>query len=318
VVAPQTANLSTELAGRIDTVGFAPGAKVTKGQLLLALDTSEESARLRAAKADQEIAKLGFDRAERLVKRGAGSLEDRDRARAQFAAAKANAETLQAIINKKRIMAPFDATTSLHQLEPGQYLAANTNVAQLVGANGQVWIDFSLPQQQANSVAGDFVRVIQNNNSIGQAKIIGRDATVEQNSRSLKFRAQFEQSAALYPGMLVSIDVSVGDLESVIAVPATAIRRSALGTVVYVIGSAPASPSDSKKSGDSESEALRAQRRSVTVGERIDFDPTTQQQLVVVETGLEAGERIAANGAFKLRDGIKVNLLEQRPAGTGE
>ena len=322
-VAPQSAELRNELPGRIVNVGFKSGAKVKKGQLLLGLDTAEESARLRAAKADQEIARLGFDRAERLVKRGAGSIEDRDRAQAQFEAAKAAAETIEAIIDKKRIRAPFDATTSLHQLEVGQYLAANTNLASLVGANldganNEVWIDFALPQHQASSIAGEWVEIIHNNQPLGRARIVARDATVDQNSRSLKFRALLAPSAPIFPGMLVSIDVSLGEKQSVVAVPATAIRRNALGTIVYVIARAPAGTKDQQKSGNFETEALRAQRRSVTVGQRLEFDPTIQQQLVVIEDGLKAGERIAANGAFKLRDGIRVNLLEQPPARIGE
>ena len=116
----------------------------------------------------------------------------------------------------------------------------------------------------------------------------------------------------------MSIDVSLGEKQSVVAVPATAIRRNALGTIVYVIARAPAGTKDQQKSGNFETEALRAQRRSVTVGQRLEFDPTIQQQLVVIEDGLKAGERIAANGAFKLRDGIRVNLLEQPPARIGE
>lgn len=326
VVAPQTANLTNELPGRINEVGFAPGARVSKGQLLLALDTSEEAARLRAAEAAQEIARLGFDRSQRMVVSGAGSVEGRDQARAEFDAAQANTQTLQAIIGKKRIKAPFDATTSLHTLEVGQYLASNTTVAQLVGTGGQTWIDFALPQQQANSVAGEFVQVSRGGTPIGQAKIIARDAAIDANSRNLSFRTSLETDPSagyLYPGTLVSVDVSIGELQNVVAVPATAIRRSTLGTVVYVVGTNDNASDASDASEDTdnnatESQETRAQRRSVIVGSSIDFDPITQQQMVVIKSGLVVGERIAANGAFKLRDGIKVNLLERQPAGDGE
>ena len=316
VVALQAADVTNELAGRIVEVGFAPGAKVSKGQLLLALDTTEEAARLRAARADQEIAELGFDRSESLMKRGVGSAQDRDTTRAQFASASANAETLQAIIDKKQITAPFDATTSLHRLEVGQYLAANTTVARLVGINEQTWIDFALPQQEANSISGDSVEVLEGTTVVGKARLIGQDAAINSDSRNLSFRALLDSDPEkrLYPGELVSVRVALGELLNVVAVPATAVRKDALGAVVYVIATGPASKDDAKKSGNAETEALRAHRRSVTVGDNIDFDPTTQQQFVVIESGLEPGERIAANGAFKLRDGIKVNLLEQGPS----
>jgi len=214
VIAPQTANVSNELPGRITEVGFAPGAQVTKGQLLIALDTSEENARLLAAQADEEIARLGFDRASRLVERGAGSREDRDRARAQHEAAKANTQTLRAIIGKKRVVAPFDALTSLHTLERGQYLAANTTVASLVGTGGQAWIDFALPQQLANSVVGESVTVVQQDRLLGQARIIARDAAINPQSRNLRMRAVID--ADLLPGTLLSVDVAVGAQENVV------------------------------------------------------------------------------------------------------
>lgn len=324
VIAPQSANLSNELAGRIVSVGFAPGAAVTQGQLLIALDTSEEAARLKASKAAQEIARLGFDRANRLVDRGAGSAEDRDRARAEYDGASANVQTLEAVIAKKRIRAPFDATTSLHTLEPGQYLAADSNLTMLVGTNKGSWIDFALPQHQAGSLAGDVVTIVQGDKTIGPAKIIGRDAAVNSASRSLSFRALLDELAEPdeqttgnlrpLPGTLVSVEVALGPRQNVVAVPATAIRRNSLGANVYIVDD------DSTQSSqtNTESTVTRAIRRPVIVGSTLDFDPTTQQQMVVINSGLAAGERIAANGAFKLRDGMRLNILTRSPTGLGE
>lgn len=323
VVAPQSATLSNELAGRIVSVGFAPGAAVTKGQLLLALDTSEETAQLKAAKAAQEIARLGFDRASRLVTRGAGSVEERDSARAAYDGASAQVESLEAVIAKKRITAPFDANSSLHKLEAGQYLAANSTLAMLVGANTSIWIDFALPQNQASPVIGDMVTILQGNKEIGQAQIIGRDAAVNANSRNLSFRALLDSTTSPslpLPGTLVSVDVAIGELQTVVAVPMTAIRRNALGSSVYVVGRGTVigGNAGSEYPIDAEANALRAQRRPVTVGNTIDFDPTTQQQMVAIQGGLSAGERIAANGAFKLRDSMRVNVLNGGPSGLGE
>lgn len=322
VVATQSANLSNELAGRIVEVGFKPGATVTQGQLLLALDTSEEVGQLKALQAAREIARLGFDRASRLVKRGAGSEEDRDRARAEYDGASANVERLQALIAKKQILAPFDATTSLHTLEVGQYLAANSTLAMLVGRNEALWVDFSLPQQRAAKVTAERVTILQGEQKIGEAEIIGRDAAVNSSSRNLSFRALLavpDDTLVPLPGTLVSVEVAVGDPQSVVAVPATAIRRNSLGANVYVVDSnAKPNSAHSNSAINAETDTIRARRRSVTTGSAIDFDPTTQQQIIVIESGLAAGERVVANGAFKLRDGMRLNVLAGGPAGLGE
>ena len=99
-----------------------------------------------------------------------------------------------------------------------------------------------------------------------------------------------------------------------VAVPATAIRRNSLGANVYVVDG----NSQSNARIGTERAVTRAARRPVTLGSTLDFDPTTQQQMVVIESGLAAGERIAANGAFKLRDGMRLNILTGGPAGLGE
>ena len=75
VVATQSATLRNELQGRIVDVGFAPGARVEAGQVLLRLDVSQEQAQLAEARADLQIARLALERAQRLVRSGAGSVE---------------------------------------------------------------------------------------------------------------------------------------------------------------------------------------------------------------------------------------------------
>ena len=75
VRAIQTVDVSTELAGRIVEVGFAPGASVSQGQLLVRLDTSEERAQRAAAEAAAELARLALSRNERLMRSGAAAEE---------------------------------------------------------------------------------------------------------------------------------------------------------------------------------------------------------------------------------------------------
>ena len=131
VVSPRAVDLSSELAGRIVEVAFAPGAAVERGQVLVRLDTSEEQAQLAAARAEAELARLALSRNERLMRSGAAAEEARDTARAQYDAAMAAVQRLQAIIDKKTLRAPFDALAGLHELEVGQYLDKGAVIARL-------------------------------------------------------------------------------------------------------------------------------------------------------------------------------------------
>lgn len=303
-VAIRAVEVSNELEGHIVEVGFAAGATVAAGQVLVRLDTSEERAQLAAARADAELARLALQRNQKLIRSGAAAEEARDRSKAQFDAANADVDRLLAIIDKKTLRAPFAAWASLHELEPGQYLASATNIARLIGIDEQIWIDFTLPQQQARIAAGETIAVTANGQSFS-AEIIARDAFVNDQSRNVRYRAIADnQEFALFPGSLVTVAVPVGTEQIATLVPMTAVRRDAFGANVYVLRPA----EEGARAPD------RAEKRAVTLGPQ-------RGALVVVTSGLHPGERVAANGAFKLRDralvrSVKMDPMELGRAGT--
>lgn len=304
VVPTRSAELRAELAGRIARVGFEPGSRVTAGQLLLALDTTQEVAQLAEAEATREIARLALARAERLVKSGAGSVEARDQANAQFEAAAARARALSATIEKKTLRAPFEGVASLHQLEPGQYLAAGSLIATLVGGGEKLWVDFALPQSHSATAVGTTVEIIAEDLDVAplNAIVLARDPSVQAASRNLRLRAEIAAPPGqLMPGMLVKVHVPMGKPRTLVSVPAQAVRRDSLGASVYVLR-------DVDENGVKK---LRASRRSVQVANT--GLPGDADQFVI-EEGLAAGERIAASGAFKLRDGSLVQIVESDPA----
>ena len=294
VVARRSAILRNELKGNIAEVNFAPGAKVTAGSVLIKLDTQQEQAQLAEAQAEQKIAQLALDRAKRLLKTGAGSVEARDQARAQTEAARARVRGLKALIEKKTLTAPFDAIAGLHQLEPGQFLDAGSEITELVSTAQRAWVDFAVPQEHADLQVGQLVEIVTNQR-IAPAKVSARDAAVSTRSRNLTLRAELDQVAAhLLPGMLVQVRIPLGDAQSVTVVPATAVRRDAFGASVYVL-------EEVEEAGQ---QKTRARKQAVTL--TMVRDPDQSQDWVVVTDGLVAGEKIAGIGAFKLFDGALV------------
>jgi len=291
LVAIQSVDLSNELAGRITEVGFAPGAAVSAGQVLVKLDTSEERAQLAAARAELEIARLDLSRNQRLIASGAAAQDARDRAKARFDGAAAAIDGLQAVIDKRTLRAPFDARAGLHVLEKGQYLDKASFVVRLIGVNDNIWVDFTLPQQQALSVEGTEIRVRINESAPSlSASIIGQDVFVNAMSRNVRFRAIADNTLlGLQPGSLLHVDVPVGKVRNATLVPDISVRRDSFGASVYVL-----KPAESGARAE-----YRAEKRLVEPGaQRGDY-------LVIIK-GLQVGERIASVGAFKLRDGILV------------
>ncbi len=292
IVAPQDVELSNELAGRVVEVGFKPGDSVDAGQLLVRFDTSEERARLEAATAQAELARLVLDRNKKLLKTGSAAKESYDQAVAQRNAALAEERALQAVIAKKTLRAPFAAAAGLHELEAGQYLDAATVITRLVGTDKGVWLDFTLPQQKANLEKGKIVQVVAPGllQQPIDATIIARNAWVDRQSRNVRYRALITAAGALSPGAIVTVNVPTGPPRRVLRVPETAVRYDSFGASVYVLE--PAEPDAAAKE--------RVSRRAVTLGPQ-------ENKTVIIISGLEADERIAANGSFKLRDGVLVS-----------
>ena len=284
VVAPQAMELRNELEGKIAAVPAAAGARVKQGDVLLQLDVSEESAKLKAALARVELADLDLRRARKLYTQKTVSEEQVDKAQADYDIAQADAQALQALIDKKTLRAPFDAFIGLHSLEPGEYLQANSLIATLVGINSFVWIDFSLPLEQAVLTPGAMLDVWseRENRLLGQAVVIARDAAVSSSSRTLRFRARLQSETLPLPNAVVKLRVPL--TESVeFVVPATAVLSDAMGDYVYLLDA------------DSSGKGYRARRQGVSVSK------VTEQQAMIRE-GLKAGDLVAAEGAFKLRN----------------
>src|SRR5574338_1381714 len=68
LVALRGVTLSAEVTGTVREIGFENGGLVKKGQLIVRLDTSAESAQLQSAIADAALAKQTLERAESLRK----------------------------------------------------------------------------------------------------------------------------------------------------------------------------------------------------------------------------------------------------------
>jgi RND family efflux transporter MFP subunit len=310
VVAPQQVALRNEVAGTITEVDFEPGTVVKKGQVLIQLGVSEEYAQLQSAVARTELARTTKKRIAKLHDSKTISQDQYDRAVAEWKVAVADKAIIKASIAKKTIRAPFDATAGLHQFERGQYLEKNTLITTLVGVQSFVWVDFSLPQVYAGLSADArvtieplFSRNKDSSNSVDwssvQAKVIGRESIMTRESRSLYYRARLNKSDSdLLPNAVVNVKVSVTEPQSKLAVPAIAVLHSSTGPYVFILDVGSQASSDA--GGPS---AYRARRQPVTLGE-------SQGDLMIIDSGLELGQRVATAGAFKLRNGVLSYVAE--------
>lgn len=294
-VMPQTLELHTEIEGRLVSVNFESGSIVEKGQLLLQLNISEEIARQQAAQASAKLAKLDVERMGKLRSNKTVSEERFDQAKAQYDIAIAEISAQQAIIDKKTLRSPFKAYAGIHDFEVGEYLEANAFVTNLVGISDSVWVDFTLPLTHADVRLGTEVDVtaLGARDDVLMATIVAKDSIMSADSRNLRFRARLKFQQDFHHNQVVNVSVPVEDVQMRTRVPRTSVLHDSLGDYVYVL--------EAEASGKS----YRAKRQSVIAG------PEDEQYRSIM-SGLDAGVEVAANGAFKLRDGLLVYVTERQ------
>jgi membrane fusion protein (multidrug efflux system) len=280
--------LENEEAGTVRRVSLRPGQIVEPGALLVALDVSVEQAELRALEARAKLADTTLERSERLLESGSIAREPVDQARAERDVAQAQAARVRAIIARKTIVAPFRARVGLTDIHPGQYLNQGTELTTLQGLSDAVHVDFAVTQSVAQAIGmGSSVEIrTEDGKQPLSARIVAIDARVDPSTRNKTLRARLEGgSNAPSPGASVRVFVPAGKAGRALAIPVSALRKGPDGDHVWVVAD--------------EAGILRARERLVTSGPALG-------ETVLVLGGLSAGERVAAAGSFKLRDGVRV------------
>lgn len=297
MVAPQRLDLRNELAGEITHVNFRSGDTVTKGQILLQLDTSVETANLAAAKARAQLAQSVYARSQNLFKSKATSKDQLDRAKADVSTSLAEVEALKRTISKKTLKSPFNGRAGLHNFEVGQLLMDNTFITTLIADHEYIWVDFKVPQFYPPLSLGTPVAVStigdQRQDAVTEGQVIAENTIINANNRSRQYRAQVPNNGNQFmANNTVIVKVPVGEPMEVMKIPALAVQQDPLGQFVFIL----------KK--DEAGKGYRASRRQVGI-------QTLGSQWAYVKSGLKPGDHIAAAGAFKLHEGLLVYTGER-------
>ncbi|HEX4824923.1 MAG TPA: efflux RND transporter periplasmic adaptor subunit [Candidatus Polarisedimenticolaceae bacterium] len=286
--------LKAELAGTVLDIAFESGAKATKGQVLVKLDTSLEEAQLKSAEAQAELARLNFERAKDLKKQGVISQSDYDASEASFRSTASQADTIRATIGKKTIRAPFSGQLGIRSVNLGQYVDAGAEIVSLNSLD-PVYVDFNLPEQQAGQLKKSLGVRITADAAPGasfEGKVTAFNPDVNASTRNVKVQATVPNaSGALRPGMFARVQVVLPESQSLLIIPQTAVLHAPYGDSVFVINDV-----KDEKSGQS---AKQVQMTTVRLGE-------TRGDFVAVTQGLKAGQTVVSSGVFKLRNGATV------------
>jgi membrane fusion protein, multidrug efflux system len=293
VTAVQGVVVSADMPGIVESISFDSGRAVKAGDVLVRLDVRQEKAQLTAAEAQRDLARLNLERIRGLKEQGVSSQSDYDGADAAAKQAEARVGEISATIGRKVIRAPFSGILGIRQVNLGQYLKGGDPVVPLQSLD-PIHVDFSVPQQKiAQARVGSGVRVTAEGPPDAEAagKITAIDSVVDETTRNVRVRATLANPKGfLRPGMFVRVGIVLPVMESVVAIPASAVRYAPYGNSVFIV-------SDLK---GPKGETYRGVRQQfVKLG-------SERGDQIAVLSGIKAGEEVVTSGAFKLRNGAAV------------
>ncbi len=288
--AVQGSILRTQDSGRVAAVNFQSGQVVEQGQVLVELDSEVEKAQLQAAQAKYKLSELTSKRQKELRAQNANSQADLDIADADLSLARAEIARLEAVIQRRQIVAPFAGTAGVRKLNVGEFVTSGTEVVD-VNSSDKFLLDFYLPQKSIGEYkVGDIVEVTLRN--IPEQMFVGNltsiNSQIDPVNRNILMQATVSNiNDQLRPGMFVDLNLIKSVPQEALLIPVTSIHYAPYGNTVYTINKTTPEP------------PFEIEAHAVTLGrKRGDF--------VEVLTGLKLAQEIIASGTFKLFPGVKV------------
>jgi len=323
LVAVHGVQVTTEVAGMVETIGFESGAEVEQGATLVQFKTDVDRARLARLEAEAEQVRRDLARIQELTQRRFASESEREQAATRVDALEAQVREQRVLIGKKRIEAPFAGILGLRYVNLGQYLEPGQAVVDLQSI-APIYADFTLPGRHYGAVGPGLpirVQVDAYPDQDFEGEISAVSPKVDPETHNFSVRGTLpNHERLLRPGMFTDVVVTLPDERRVLAVPNTAINYSPYGDVVFVIreggGAAPALPAggadDSGNPDDSAVSSARAPDQRIHRVQRV-FVTTGERRGLRVEIlkGVAPGDRVVTAGQLKLSDGARVVISDR-------
>lgn len=315
ISALNTAVVRPRVDAELRAIHFTEGQMVRAGQLLAELDPrafevqlAQAEGQLARDQAQLANARNDLTRYQDLAARDAIARQQLDTQAAlvkQLSASirigEAAVENARLMLSYTRITAPIAGQVGLRQADLGNLVrAGDTNGIVVITQTQPISVVFSVPESvlpriRARLAGKERPRVEawdrELRNRLAEGEIISTDNSIDLATGTIRIKASFDnRDGALFPNQFVNIRLQLEVLRQTLTAPATAIQRGAAGAFIYLIDGEGA-----------------VSVRPVQVGVR-DGD------WVAIDGDLRAGDRVVTDGADRLRQGARVEVITPRPA----
>ena len=281
----ESAEITPNVTEVVEKINFKDGQAVEKGDVIVVLRYSEESAQLQAARASLQEQEREIERLSGLVKSGAAAVSALDARNTQKQVAEQQIQQFQAQIADRIIRAPFDGVLGLRNISAGS-LVSPQNVITTIDDLSTMRVDFTVPEIYLGQIKPGIPVMTQSQaypDQTFEGTITEIDTRVDPTSRAVRVRAEIpNEERLLKPGMLLYVALALQKKTS-----RTIPERSLIqdGDKKFVF----------KVSQDS------VQRTEIALGRR-------KPGYVEVTEGLELGDSVAASGLQDLEDGMAIEV----------
>ena len=310
VTALNSVTVRARVDGQLMRVAFTEGQRVRAGEVLAEIDPRPFQVQLTQAEGQMakdlallKNARLDVERYAQLFAQDSIARQQLDTQRALVSQYEGTIKADQgAIDNAKlqltyaRVTAPISGRLGLRQVDVGNVVhPGDTNGIVVITQVQPISVVFTLPEDSLSHVikrsrdAGKLPVEAwdrEQKMKLASGVLQSIDNQIDTTTGTVKLKAQFaNQDESLFPNQFVNVRMLIDTLHDAVLIPTAAIQRGSQGTFVYVV-----------------KEDSSVAVRPVALG-------PAKGEITSVGRGLQAGEKVVVDGADKLREGAKVEVI---------
>jgi multidrug efflux system membrane fusion protein len=307
IAAREVVSIQPQVSGRITKIHFSDGADVRVGDVLFTIDPrpfqaqlNEAEANLAQAEAALSLAKVNFARVASVSDARAVSRQDYDAKKIAVETAEAQVKQNRAAVDSARLnleyctlRSPINGRAGQRVVDVGNVVTAHSGSLLVIQRLDPIYADFTIAENDLTSVQRNManralrveVRLPEDGAKPREGRLTFLDNSVQDGTGTVKLRATLANGdRQFWPGRFAKVRLILSTRRDAVLIPAEAPQLSAKGSFVYVV------KDDSS-----------AEQRQVKVGQR-------HGDLVVIEEGVKAGERVVVKGQLGVTPGGQVQI----------
>ena len=316
VTAASTVTVRPQVSGILKELKFKEGGMVKAGQVVAQIDPAQFEMALMQATGQRQRDEAQLENARLTLKRYQTLLGQDSIARQEVDTQAALVKQLEGTVMTDRaaegtarlnlgytkVVSPISGRAGLKVVDIGNLVStSDAGGVVVVTQLSPIDVQFSVPQDKVQTIqerpnAGSALAALAldrtRTHTLDKGSLSALDNQVDVQTGTVRAKARYaNDKMALFPSQFVNVRLELGNITGAVLVPVTALRHSNNGDFVYV---------------------LKADK-TVTVRMVTRGQATTD--MVEIRAGLEAGEQVITEGADRLKEGAKVTLAGDKPAG---